>query len=297
MDEVNQKFLVEQFKQAHKKPEGEYLAFVESLLKEGLDPNTDDESGCECLLEDGIGELSFSDKDHLVLPLIQLFLRYGFDVKRDEGRYGTDLLIHLKWLKYDDDLWEMADCLLKAGADLNAEPHGEESALSYIDFSRSDGQVTGRYDCGSCAELVARIYERFLEGKPYVGIRTGKTFVGKTIKEVNLFFYKEETASQYQQVDDSNYQIALAKGELVFIATDGTPLVFCFGQNILIDPYWKDSKKKYFVDTSFFNDLLGLTVTGCGFYKNDSECGVELTFSNGRKLIGRCESYFEETNN
>ena len=88
--------------------------------------------------------------DSSKLPdIVDFFLKHGFDVARDEGRYGAMCLMNLIHSSNDDNILSAAKILLEAGANPAIPPvAGEEQ-----------NAIAWAYTEGAVAESVFQNYQ------------------------------------------------------------------------------------------------------------------------------------------
>ena len=283
--------LVKQFCSLEMTTPDAYLSSVEELLNQGLDPNGVTEYG-EQLLSNKVFNTFYDEPQETqhVLSLVKMFVSHGYDVHRDGDGYGSELLAQFSFLHcYDDKLVELVDYVLQLGADPTVS-NGEESALSWLACTSSDGSVLGDYVSGSIGELLWRICYRSSKKLPYQGIRTYFDYLGKTVVDAKLVFFKEQFLEKFKVIDQTNLLEAIKYGELLlFVEGESAPFALCAAQNPLIDPYWDQyscSEQKYFADLHVVDEWLGAKLEMINFGENSEPTfnGLKIHFSNGYVL-------------
>lgn len=110
---------------------------------------------------DGCG-LNYRDADGRYLPqIIALFLENGFDVSKNERRFGAMCLQNLTWSSYDKYILDGTKLLLKAGATPNISPwcneDEHETVMSWVATKESAAKFV--HDDPEQARLFGAMYE------------------------------------------------------------------------------------------------------------------------------------------
>ncbi|HIS44617.1 MAG TPA: hypothetical protein IAB47_04520 [Candidatus Scatomorpha merdigallinarum] len=127
------------------------MAAIEAILGEGADVNaTAANSGENPLSAVILNYAAEPGMDSSTLPdIVEFFLKHGFDVARDEGRYGAMCLMNLIHSSNDDNILSAAKILLEAGANPAIPPvAGEEQ-----------NAIAWAYTEGAVAESVFQNYQ------------------------------------------------------------------------------------------------------------------------------------------
>lgn len=127
------------------------MTAIEAILNEGADINAvSAKSGNTPLSAVILNYAAEPGMDGARLPdIITFFLEHGFDVARDEGRYGAMCLMNLIHSSNDDNILSAAKLLLEAGANPKISPTAGDS----------QDVITWAYTEGAVAESVFQNYE------------------------------------------------------------------------------------------------------------------------------------------
>ena len=277
-----------------------YLNQVEYLLKEGLDANGLNRYG-DSLLSEAVFDLFFEEKWPPVLELIQLFVKYGYDVRTQNGVFGSDLLSQLSFVDViDDKLVEVADYVLSLGADPTVIYDGD-SAVSWTGSTACDGWVCNDYVRGCIGEILWRIYYRASKSQTYQGIRTHLSYVGKQIVDAKVLFRKQEYYEQFPVITPDNLKEVLRYAYLLlYVNNEKTPLVLSYSSSLFVDPYWDwseyyTSDYQAYAEVTVVNDWIGQTLENVEVTREGDDTdfvGIRLCFSNGT-CIAACDKRFD----
>ena len=295
---MNQKQLIERYKLAFEKPKDEFLPYVESLLKEGLDPNfvvgSLETYPYDTLMDTWYFQQIFVNyhESRIGFEFMKLFIKYGYDVHRYDGHFGAQLLFNLEFFPMDATLVEATDFLLQHG--VNPEAMSDyRTAIFDLDETAGDGRLCGWYYLANSSEVVARICHRYLDGKPYDGIATYQRYLGKKVRRIR----HSGSCRNFKPVtlkDLVEYTTLLIEFE-----NEEAPMLFVFGQTVVIDPYWDTPYWKHYredwshwrtidvVEESYlFDKYIGQSFIGVRMEDRDGvgEEGIELQFTNGFTL-------------
>ena len=302
MNTVDQKTLVERYESACQKPKEEYLPYIESLFKEGLDPNyvkypegKQPDNLLDCFYLENVF-CAYKDS-RIGLELIKLFIKYGFDIHRYEGYFGASLLYLLEWFPMDEGLVEATDYVLQLGVNPLALTDSFRTAIFDLDETAGDGRLCGWYHLANSSEVVARMVHRYLDGKPYDGIGTYQRYIGKKVSQIRLGF-RDDLLTWFKS--SNRKDLVKHSTLLIEFENETAPLLFVFGETVVIDPYWDTSYWKLYQDdwnhwrmissvyeTNRFDEFIGQTFTGLymedrgGDWDNVVKEGIQLKFSNG----------------
>ena len=171
-----------------------------------------------------------------LVQVIRFFLDHGFDLNRDEGRYGAQCLRALQWSSYDRQILQATKALLDAGArNIPCEPGDEEppsssigTKWSFLYYCEND------YPGSNLFEAVYQVYGAQKAGRPYAGIDTYEAAVGKRLVGVQairpqdgpVFYTLDLPQSRHRNCFQCDLYLMLDQGYLLC-----TPCVSCWVDN------------------------------------------------------------------
>lgn len=228
-----------------------------------------------------------------MIKIIQFFLDHGFDVNKDDGRFGAQCLWSLTLSTFDRYMIEATKLLLDAGAKnipIKADP--SETPMSWIG-TESSYQDTCEHDhsCGNIFEATYQIYIALKEGRPYSGIDSYETAVGKRVlcvladndPESPVFFPLDHPQSKHNNCFCCNLYFLFEGGYLKYRKYGD-----CWVDNVV--------PEKQLTDVSdFFDPIIGQTIRDITFghhsiSKGTTDYGQPITtlhMDNGAKLTFR----------
>ncbi len=133
--------------------------------------------------------------EHFLIPnvgasmirIIRFFLDHGFDVSRNEEKYGAQCLRALALSSFDRGIIEATKMLLDAGAQ-NIPSDDDEPDETPMDAIGAEGSFQDtcehHHDLGNIYETVYQIYLALEQGRPYAGIDSFEAAMHKKILRV-----------------------------------------------------------------------------------------------------------------
>ena len=122
--------------------------------------------------------------------VIRFFLSHGFDVHKNNGRFGKECLFNLTLSTYDKYMPEAIKILLDAGAQNSIASTGpddsdDETPMDFI-YNEGGSLRCGHHDYAKATYFDAAlvIYQAAEDGRPYAGIDSYETAIGKKILRV-----------------------------------------------------------------------------------------------------------------
>lgn len=118
--------------------------------------------------------------------IIQFFLNHGFDVNKNEGRFGAQCLDALTFSTFDRYMIVATKLLFDAGAqNISPIPEGDTTPLSSIGIEASF-QRTCKHDhlLANIFEATYQVYEAVENNRPYQGIDSYEKAIGNRILKV-----------------------------------------------------------------------------------------------------------------
>ncbi len=175
------------------------FAAAEKLIQQGADVNDQgDDKGDNVLSEilrdylpsenDWTQEECRSCNNHYehtgtsAIQIIQFFLDHGFDVTRNEGKYGAQCLSALTFSSFEREIIGATKLLLDAGAKNipTEDDEPDETPMSAIGTEGSFQDIgEENHYLGNIYEAEYQIYVALEEGRSYAGIDSFEAAVGK----------------------------------------------------------------------------------------------------------------------
>ena len=225
-----------------------------------------------------------------MISVIRFFLDHGFDVHRDDGRYGAQCLNALHLSSFDESMIEAAKILLDAGAQdipVDDDPEDTPQESFIIEQSFQDTTQSNHY-LGNIYEAVLQIFAAKEKGRPYTGIDWFRAAVGKRIDRVmadadpgtEVFYTAETDTYHHDNCFRCNLYFVFDGGFFLYEREASCYVDTCFPDTPLIDV--SDS----------FPDVVGCTLDDItfshhDFKKRNTKYGQPITIlhlSNGKKL-------------
>lgn len=283
-------------------------ARLERLLSVGVDINANDKDN-ETLLSETI--LDFANRRQIenryrdgeeLLRYVCFMLDHGFDVTRNGGGYGDEVLSNLIYNPCDQYMVEAARMLMNAGAD-SSYTEDEGSGDVYGNYGlHADDAVVNYHNCkdGAVYTTIAEMMWLQQHQKDYNAVQLYTAVLGKKIEDIYVCD-DEWSAAAYSPVmkglDDIESTNVYA-GTLI-IMCEGLALSVCHGMDIMVNPADITEHKVSLRDV--LADVLGETIEHIhfGYHKIMSPDGwtrpsvtIVFTLSNG-KIIKLTAFYSE----
>lgn len=158
---------------------------AEELIQQGADVNNQGEDKGENVLSEILYGYHSNPIGNISLTkIIRFFLDHGFDVTRNEGKYGAQCLFALTYSPFEKEIIGATKILLDAGAKNVPIEDGEpnETPMSAIGTEQSfQSTGEGNHYLGNIYEAAYQIYVALEEGHPYAGIDSFEAVIGKNI--------------------------------------------------------------------------------------------------------------------
>lgn len=210
--------------------------------------------------------LSHGHPGSVNLRLTEMFLKYGFDVKANEGKNGASCLCALCWSSYDRYVLHVAELLFDAGAgerERYAEEADDDGVLSDIKW-KLGYWYTGEYDSANMFVAYYFLADRALAGKEYSGIRAFRDCVGKTVSQV------ERIKEKSLQGDQWRYSYLLRCEDMDLVARDYIEFI--------INPYARETAVEIEDVSDEYREIIGAKVQGLRYFNSSL---AKLNFDNG----------------
>lgn len=203
------------------------------------------------------------DAGESMVKVIQFFLDHGFDVNRNGGRHGAQCLYALTLSTFDRHMIDATKLLLNAGAqNIPVDDDPCETPMSFIGTEGSF-QDTGEHNhyLGNIFEATYQIYVALKEGRPYSGIDSFESAIGKRV--LCVMADNEQEKPVFSSID-----LPQSKHDNCFFCN----LYFIFDGGFMICTryanYWVDTvlPNKQLKDVSqFFTPVIGHTIQHVSF--------------------------------
>lgn len=292
------------------------FAAAEELIKKGVDLNAEGTDEDENLLSVILREYAFSSYDvrdeglgycgddydfeanyfnffsgPTMCRIIRFFLDHGFDVTKNNGRYGSQCLIALAFSCYDRYMIEAAKMLLDAGAkdgSIEQSIDGDTPILYVIgesDFQSNEGNhsLANKYD------TIHQIYQAVEDKRPYSGIDSCDSALGKKITMV--LAESDGTRPVFSPLSYEAFQKEPCFTQKLYFVYDGGALVINSDVELWTDTFLP---KTGLMDVSrAFHGVIGSTIEEISFakrgYQKDKITYGQpiaiLTMDSGRKIL------------
>ncbi len=285
---------------------------AEKLIEQGADLNADgstednvlseilqgywwSESGDEIPDDDEETENKNPELGLNMCRIIRFFLEHGFDVNKFNGCYGAQCLYALTLSTFDKYMIEATKILFDAGARNGTTSRRGESDSTPWEFIGSEGSYQDTceqdHECGNVFEAVYQMYLAIDQGRPYKGIDSFHTAIGKTIQKV--YAVKDGDKPIFYPVDLPNFKRNNCYNSTLYFVYEGGALITTeYGD------FWTDTvvPEDNIVEVSeYFPSLIGRTVKAFTFdhrnvvkgttnygqpiTKIETESGESVTFS------------------
>lgn len=252
---------------------------ADQLIALGADVNAS--NGCfdENLLSNIILEFGVYHKKGIGQKLEQIinyFLENGFDVNRDNGRYGISCLNALKWSTFDQYTIRLIKIFLNAGARNNyIDSEGEDytpqegfgTESSYLRLCCDDEHMSNIY------EAAYQVFEAQKSGRSYRNIDWYGKAIGGSLRKVYV-----ENSYVYDficSINNGNILDSVVLTNTTYIVLDKRVLVI--EPNLVL---WSDRNlpdTKLCDISSKFGSVLGHTIEKFSFKRNDYTVDFKTT--------------------
>ncbi len=224
---------------------------------------------CDCFYKNGA----------MMLEMIKLFLKNGYDVTANGGRNGAIVLEQLCWSSYDRYIIDCAKVLLDAGAPIDYESDDEDSGvLSSLGFKISGAWgPDATYDFANILEAYYAIVKAYEAQKNYSDIDSFHKCIGRTLDKVS---YIGDAAGLQTQKEVCEFQ-----GSLVLWFGE-YPLVISNYMDMVINPFLvRENKDNIFDVSSQLDKISGAKLNKIKYldpitFYMEFDNGYRLLFSN-----------------
>lgn len=275
-------------------------ARLEALLVAGVDVNASDGNNETILSETipdfgNLRDIYTQCGDGAELPrYVRFMLDHGFDVTRNGGGYGAEVLSYLLYNPCDHYMVEAARMLLDAGAD-SAYVEGDESSDVRDNYViHADDAVVNYHDCkdGMVYSTIAEMMWLQQQHKDYSVIQLYTVALGRKIEDVYACDNEWGQASYRESAMrlDGTQASDVYTGNLI-ITCDGLALSVDHGMGIMVNPHDITEHKVSLRDV--LAEDIGETIERIHFGCRDVKCPkgwsswnatIVLTLSNGNSL-------------
>jgi hypothetical protein len=174
--------------QGNDKDENVLSGIIEGYRDSRIDEDRERCGACKKEYEDCIG-CPFDKNPELgpsLLKVIRFFLDHGFDVNKDNGRYGAQCLAALVLSTFDRYMIDATKLLLHAGAqNIDAYCDEDSTPMGWMgDEASYQNTCWHDYSLGNIYEAVYQVYVAAEAGRPYDGVDSYESSIGKRILRV-----------------------------------------------------------------------------------------------------------------
>lgn len=265
---------------------------AEELIRSGADVNAigkdDDENALSSILD----SLWYSEHDDTIhgtgnkreedycsgaamCAVIRFFLDHGFDVNKCDGCFGAQCLWALTLSTFDRYMIEATKLLLDAGArDRTISPTSVNENETPWSFIATEGSYQGTCEhahaIANIFEAVYQVYQAVEDGRPYSGIDSYETAVGKKITKV--LAEANGGAPVFFSMDLPEFKKDNCFRQTLYFVYDGGALV-----STQYTEFWTDTllPAAELIDVSArFDGVVGSTVKGFAFGHRSIEKGT-----------------------
>jgi len=202
-----------------------------------------------------------------LLNIIRFFLSHGFDVEKDEGRYGAQCLWSLVLATFDRHMLDAIKLLLDAGAEdipVN-ENDGYDTPGNFAAEEASFQDSERNYHLSNLFEAAVQIYEAVKEGRSYAGIDTYETAVGRRI--TGVFAEHTGEGEVFFEVSQPGFKRDHCYTDRLYFVFDGGVLITDQYANLWVDDRLPDKPLKDCSDC--FPGVVGSIIRGFSFSYRD----------------------------
>lgn len=256
---------------------------LDRALSEIEDINIYDEDNDETLLSSIIMEGDFYEHGEELPEAIRHFIKFGYDVTKNDGLNGYLPLFQLCMSSYDRYILDAAKLLLDAGAPTVCKPtmyiedadDEQASVKEAVDWEKSYAwAVDGSYDWANILQAYSTMIVARNEGKDYHLVNSFHECLNCTLSKVN---YIPDGAPLQREGDITPFH-----GTLV-LWFGNRPLTVCKYVEFVIDPHIVEANRERLtsVDADFAS-LIGAKLIRLQ-YVDQSTCFLD--FDNGCRLL------------
>ncbi|MBQ3085251.1 MAG: hypothetical protein IJC46_07380 [Clostridia bacterium] len=213
--------------------------------------------------------------------IIHFFLDHGFDVNKCDGCFGAQCLYALTLSTFDRHMIEATKILLNAGAKNRpiSPTLGDETPWDFICKESSYQSICeDSQDTANLFEAVSQIYQALEDGKPYDGIDSYETVIGKRI--IKVLAEPNGNNAPIFSINLQNFKKDNCYTQTLYFVYDGGVLITTPHAD-----FWTDTilPSLDLIDVSdHFNGIVGNTVMGFSFdyrtiVKGNAEYGQPIT--------------------
>ena len=164
--------------------------------------------------------------------IVHFFLQNGFDVTKENGRYGADCLRNLTWASYDIYILDATKLLLDAGASYEYADEDSETVIDWVGTKAGASSITNDND--ESAQLFCTMWEildAHRKGQDYHGIDSCLHCEGLRIDQI---FMPPNTLHIEPDAASENQDTYFFSNPFVFLC-EGVPLRFYPYAELAID--------------------------------------------------------------
>ena len=265
------------------------------LLQQGADINAREDSDGTPLLAQIIMDCFYDSESKYLPAVVRFFLENGYDVHKENGKYGGEALYALCYSTYDKYILDAAKLLLDAGADplYVTDTVPEEVTVLHVVSEKASAGIPV-YDSLEQECLFWVLYD-IMEAKtknlPYSGIRWADAVFGKRIEQVCSCASTAEAALFDHAAGSHEYRNCFTDD--IVLVCEGIPLRLTHYCHAYVKPFGVADKT---IDLSeHFPSLIGRQITDIQLLTNTIELerrrlhgsSLEISLDDGRTLAIR----------
>jgi hypothetical protein len=237
----------------------------------------------ECLHE-------YREFDSKFLPeIVRFFIENGYDISKDNNRFGGEALYALCWSSYDSAILDAAKILLDAGADPLYITEDQDTVLDVVNWKLSGCiPVDDSLELECLYTVLYDIMEAGSKGQDYSKIEWADKVIGRKIEKVFSCASTVKEALFAKEVNGKRYVNCFTSD--IVVVCDGLCLRLTHYCHTYLNPYNLPTAMSEL--TPLFPSIIGEKITGIQFstsLKEDSRRRrhgslLEIALSNGVKI-------------
>lgn len=195
--------------------------------------------------------------------MTELFIKNGFDVKKNNCKNGKSCLHALCYSSDDHYILHAAELLFRAGYIKDTDVDDKSGVLDSISWRFGDW-YTGEYDSANIFVAYYILVQRAFDGRKYLGIRAFRDCVGKTVLKV------ERIKKKGVRRDEVRTSYLLHCEDMHLVVSDYVEFI--------INPYAREEAIEIEDVSDKYCDIIGAKIRGLRYLNSTL---AKLSFDNG----------------